>query len=245
MTKFKPMTEPEWLNSADSQRMLHFLWGEQRGARGAIVPLRVRGLPSTIKTTERKLRLFTCACCRAIWPLLTDERSRRAVETAERFADGIATEEELRQADRLADDAWNELWGTRGKAAAQMAWYVSAPYSLARNAVWGFDSAIVGPLSAVLLRDVFGNPFRPGPPRKKQAARLWNTKLESWLAWNDSTVGRIAQAVYDERGFDRMPILADALEDAGCSDPDILDHCRQPGEHVRGCWVVDLLLGKE
>jgi hypothetical protein len=56
--------------------------------------------------------------------------------------------------------------------------------------------------------------------------------------------GKIARAIYDGRAFERMPILADALEDAGCGDADILRHCREPGEHVRGCWVVDLLLGK-
>jgi hypothetical protein len=54
----------------------------------------------------------------------------------------------------------------------------------------------------------------------------------------------MAQAIYNERGFDRLPILGDALEDAGCTDRDILDHCRGPGPHVRGCWAVDLLLGK-
>jgi hypothetical protein len=58
-------------------------------------------------------------------------------------------------------------------------------------------------------------------------------------------VQKMAQANYDERAFDRMPILAGALEEAGCTSQDILGHCRQPGEHVRGCWVVDLLLGKE
>jgi hypothetical protein len=67
----------------------------------------------------------------------------------------------------------------------------------------------------------------------------------SWLAWNDGTVRLIAKAIYDEGAFDRMPILADALEDAGCGSADILNHCRGSGEHVRGCWVVDLLLGKE
>jgi hypothetical protein len=84
-----------------------------------------------------------------------------------------------------------------------------------------------------LLHEMFGNPF--------QASRVDAT----WLVWNDGTVRRIAQAIYDERAFDRMPILADALEDAGCDDADILRHCREPGEHVRGCWVIDLLLGKE
>jgi hypothetical protein len=64
------------------------------------------------------------------------------------------------------------------------------------------------------------------------------------LTWNDGTVIKIAQAIYNERAFERLPILADALEDAGCDNADILRHCREPGEHMRGCWVVDLLLGK-
>ena len=84
-----------------------------------------------------------------------------------------------------------------------------------------------------LLRDIFGNPFRPPP-----------AMAFSWLSWNDDTILKLAQAIYDDRVFDRLPILADALEEAGCTNADILNHCRQPGEHVRGCWVVDLLLGK-
>jgi hypothetical protein len=84
-----------------------------------------------------------------------------------------------------------------------------------------------------LLRDIFGNPFRP------------LTFDRSWLAWNNSTVAKISQAIYEDRAFDRLPVLADALEDAGCHDADILAHCRQSREHVWGCWVVDLLLGKE
>ena len=58
-------------------------------------------------------------------------------------------------------------------------------------------------------------------------------------------VCKLAQGVYDDRAFDRLPVVGDALEDAGCDNADILDHCRQPGQHVRGCWVVDMLLGKE
>jgi hypothetical protein len=80
-----------------------------------------------------------------------------------------------------------------------------------------------------LLRDVFGNPFRPV---SLDRARL------------TSDVVALARGIYDERAFDRMPILADALQDAGCTNEDVLAHCREPGEHVRGCWVVDLVLGK-
>lgn len=81
-----------------------------------------------------------------------------------------------------------------------------------------------------LIRDIFGNPFRPinGDP-----------------AWLTETVVALAEGIYAERAFDRMPILADALEDAGCDNADVLNHCRQPGEHVRGCWVVDLLTGRK
>jgi hypothetical protein len=84
-----------------------------------------------------------------------------------------------------------------------------------------------------LLRDIFGNPFRPV------------SLNPDWLTWNDGTVSKLAQAIYDERRYQDLPALADALEEAGCTNADILDHCRRPGEHVRGCWVVDLLLGKE
>ena len=83
---------------------------------------------------------------------------------------------------------------------------------------------------ARLLRDIFGNPFRP---------------VAFDPAWRTSTVVALARGMYDTRDFAPMPILADALQDAGCDHPDILDHCRDPeGTHVRGCWVVDLVLGK-
>jgi hypothetical protein len=81
-----------------------------------------------------------------------------------------------------------------------------------------------------LLRDIFGNPFRP---------------VTLNPAWCTSNVTGLAQSIYVDRAFDRLPILADALEEAGCDNADILNHCRQPGEHVRGCWVVDLVLRKE
>ncbi|MBL8799437.1 MAG: hypothetical protein JNM56_36485 [Planctomycetia bacterium] len=80
-----------------------------------------------------------------------------------------------------------------------------------------------------LLRDIVGNPFRP---------------VEFQSAWRTETAVSLAQAIYDERAFDRLPILGDALEDAGCDNMDILNHCREPGEHARGCWPLDLLLRK-
>jgi hypothetical protein len=83
-----------------------------------------------------------------------------------------------------------------------------------------------------MLRDIFGNPFQPV------------LVISSWLTWNDCLIPNLARAIYDERAFERLPILGDALEDAGCTDIGILDHCRSGGEHFLGCWVVDLLLGR-
>ena len=83
------------------------------------------------------------------------------------------------------------------------------------------------------LRDVFGNPFRP--------VRV----APAWLAWSGGTVPKLAQAIHEERAFDRLPILADALEEAGCTDADLLALCRGSRPHVRGCWAIDLILGKQ
>jgi hypothetical protein len=94
-----------------------------------------------------------------------------------------------------------------------------------------------------IIRDLFGNPFRPLPPKKGK--RAWEEQKRAWLVWNEGAVGKLAQGIYEDRAFDHMPILADALEEAGCANEDILTHCRDPRQvHVRGCWVIDLLLGK-
>ena len=85
----------------------------------------------------------------------------------------------------------------------------------------------------VLLHDIFGLlPFHPA------------ALAPAWLTWHDGLLVSMARQMYDSRDFGDMPVLADALEEAGCDDADILAHCRQPGPHVRGCWVADLLLGK-
>ncbi len=85
-----------------------------------------------------------------------------------------------------------------------------------------------------LLRDIFGNPFR-SPPALAPA----------WLAWKDGTIAKLAQAIYEDRAFERLPILADALEEVDCADADVLDHLRSPLIHVRGCWALDWILAKK
>jgi hypothetical protein len=84
------------------------------------------------------------------------------------------------------------------------------------------------------LHDIFGPlPFRP-------------VALDpAWLTWQGGPIPKLAQATYQERAFDRLPILADALEESGCDNADLLSHLRGPGPHARGCWALDLILGKE
>ena len=98
-----------------------------------------------------------------------------------------------------------------------------------RDQQWDEAKSLESRVQANLLRDIFGNPFRPVAfdPR-----------------WRTTNVVGLAQAIYDDKAFDRMPLLADALMDAGCEDEQVIGHCRGPGPHVRGCWVVDLVLGK-
>jgi hypothetical protein len=84
-----------------------------------------------------------------------------------------------------------------------------------------------------LLRDLFGHLFHPAAVEP------------AWLEWNGGCIAAMARTIYDDRKYQDLPILADALEEAGCTMPDLLDHCRQPGEHVRGCWVIDAILGKD
>jgi hypothetical protein len=97
------------------------------------------------------------------------------------------------------------------------------------DAIWAAEEST----QADLLRDIYGPlPFRPVAADP------------AWLAWKDGTIPKLAQAIYDERAFDRLPVLADALEEAGCDNPDFLAHLRGPGPHTKGCWPLDLILGK-
>jgi hypothetical protein len=179
---------------------------------------------------------------------LSDD-SRRAVELAERYADRGMDEEEWLAAQVAADDAAHLAWALWDEGQPQAAEAVGAALAddPRASAVRAADYASAAELAhtnapaawtahqrrlADLLREVVGDPFRP--PRPDPA----------WLAWNVGTIPKLAHTIYAERAFEQMPILADALEEAGCDRPEILRHCRESGEHVRGCWVVDLLLGK-
>jgi hypothetical protein len=203
--------------------------------------------------SHRRLRLFACACVRHVWHLLQDERSRRAVETAERYADGLATEEELRSAGAAAGEASREALA-RAPESVTGPWFAAnaALNTCNRSAV----SAVLGAVSDVC----FATMPRNGPPgadptnaSRAQLAALCDicgnplrrvALPPSALRWNGGTVVQLARRIYEERRFEDLPVLADALEEAGCTDAVLLDHCRAGAGHVPGCWAVDLVLGR-
>jgi hypothetical protein len=206
------MTEQDWQTASEPQTMLDFLQKRET-------------------TSERKLRLFAVACSRRMWDLI-EVLGRTAVDVAECFADGLAGPEELRAA-RLACQG----------AGGQAAWYAAAsnPAIAARNAARSVQVGVANNAQlgseaaelvaqAKLLREIFGDPFRP---------------LSVDPSWLTLHLVELAQTIYDDRGYDRMPALADALEEAGCDHQEILAHCRGPGPHVRGCWLLDLILEKD
>jgi hypothetical protein len=252
------MTEAEWLACTEPQRMLEFLRD---------------------KASDRKLRLFAVACCRAVWSQINDIRSRIAVDVTEQAADGLITPIQLsvtrcdafeakkervkslveitrnREQHRaeMTEAELNATWPLPNSVEAawtnQAAWRLTSDLALeaaldvpsltasaevrAGNVpVECWHGALI-PIKAQqchLIRDIFGNPFR---------------RVTADTAWLTPNVVTLAQTIYDNRAFDRLPELAAPLEQADCTVADVLDHCRQAGEHVRGCWVIDLLLDKE
>jgi hypothetical protein len=243
------MTEAEWLACEQPGPMLEFLQGK----------------------ASRKLRLFACACCRTAWSHIPEGIRQEAISVAEQHADGQVTDDELGKVvvalhrqrrkksdiDRAVYEAVRCPRGIEYYSAGTVADKVARTVatSVAPNpspTLWvyfegdqrveerpppnkdrlNWDATLASHRreSALLLRDIFGNAFRP---------------VAFDPNWRTSTAVALAQQLYDSRDFSAMPILADALQDAGCDNVDILDHCRGPGPHVRGCWVVDLLLDKK
>jgi hypothetical protein len=217
------MTEAEWTACTDPEPMLEFLRG---------------------KASTRKRLLFAAASFRRLGHLPPDRRQHRGVELLEEMAEGTATMATRREVAREVRHALPPDNFVAGAAPADDPHYVglmlyralvsSSPAEHAWQATAGLaDGAAEQRAQSSLLRDIFGSPFRL--PIIDPA----------WGRWREGTIPKLAQAVYDDGGFGHLPVLADALEEAGCTSTDILDHCRAPGPHVRGCWVVDLLLGKQ
>ncbi len=238
MPKIK--TERSWLGSTTPNSLLLTLKG---------------------KRMPRQRRLIAAACCRRYMAEMEDPRSRQAIEAAERFADGESSDADRAQAYKEAQSvsflglegriALLGLPGStaEGQAAVWRAWWLAHAAQLC-VATSGMDEALEQLMrrarrqgrqqeqrekveQCAIIRDVVGNPLRPAP-----------VVDPTWLAWNDRLVPRVAQGIYTERRFTDLPVLADALQDAGCGDERLLAHCKSGGTHVRGCWALDLLLHK-
>jgi len=225
------MTEVEWLICDNVKSMLRVLRG---------------------RADERKLRLFAVAGCRSVWSLVQGMDGQRALETAEGYADGAVTQHEMITAYVSTNTLINVIRSQSRnvhqdpKAFALLAvlrgtstglcfygrdWEYETydPYQCASDVAEYVEKGSAWGKKGDTLRDIFGNPFRP---------------VAFDTAWRTDTAVALATQMYESRDFGAMPILADALQDAGCDSDDILSHCRGPGPHVRGCWVVDLVLGK-
>lgn len=191
--------EAEWRESPDATRLWHSLGG---------------------RASDRKNWLFACACCRALPGYLESEGDRLVLEAAERHVEGVDSLKEMQE--HFGATAWDIRFHRLNSWEA---------VNRILESIWVEfeDDEAAWAEYADLLRDAFGNPFRPAAIDP------------SWLT---AEVVGLARRVYDERAFSLMTALGSALEEAGCEDTDILSHCRQTGPHVRGCWVLDLILGK-
>jgi hypothetical protein len=233
------MTEAEWIGGADPLMMMAFLRG---------------------RVSNRKLRLYALAGSKP--PVVPSPECDQVHALAERYADGEASESEVAPfreqpgIDRVAQFWWFEgrrllkhdaheaatecleiriaaRWvqieagmpGMRLDLAGQWEYFTTTE----PDQFWSYENPEAVPGQVDTIRDVVGNPFRP---------------VTFSPAWRTNTVLSLARTMYESRDFSAMPILADALQDAGCDNDDVLSHCRGAGPHVRGCWVCDLVLGK-
>jgi hypothetical protein len=217
------MTEEEWLHGGELEVMLGYLRG---------------------KASLRKRRLFACACCRRVWSLIDDDRDHKAIESCEamvdlrritqaqlfaaiplgRFRTTLTGSMLCGDASATANHAQALVWGP-GYQERYNAGSVFAAIAYAKAA-----GAAEGRAQCRLLREIFGNPFRSAADD---------------TAWRTTTVVQLAKVIYQDRQFEELSVLADALEEAGCADGDLVAHCREPGGHVRGCWALDWILGKK
>jgi hypothetical protein len=219
------MTKAEWLTADDPVPMLEFLKG---------------------MASDRKLRLCAVACCRRAFAADVDEYARKIIGIAEAFADGLVKCEELREAGDSAHQHPFNTWRSEApevplclrsvcRPSAFAALFTCRRYvrmTVARRADRDSEERLTEDSAALVgdIRDIFGNPFRP---------------VAFDPDWLTTDVRLLAEGIYAEKAFERMPVMADALQDAGCTSEELLAHLRSDGPHVRGCWALDLVLDKE
>lgn len=214
--------------------------------------------------SDRKLRLYAAACCRAVWSMLPDVRSRAAVQAAEEFADAKIDHDALQTAFRAVRYSVGKHDTPRlraqsfaqqaARSTADLSSHQAATYAAQHSAdaaswsQWGdaerdgaTDEQFCRFRQAALLEQIASQTARfeeicpPATPGKSSPSRSWITPA----------LLEMAQGIYDQRSFRLLPVLADALEEAGCPDGELVAHLRRPAEHVRGCWALDIILGKQ
>jgi hypothetical protein len=223
------VTEAEWMACADPEPMLKSL---------------------TDRRSDRKLRLFAVACCRRITHLLSRPEFIRTIEIAELFADKEATANECEIASLSVYDFCQSVApAERNNIDLAVVWASMVNWTEGYQTTWANYAS--GNACRLGSPWIIGRALSEGAQREQKMHSAFLRDIfpyssvtldQSWLT---STVIALAQQMYDSRDFAAMPILADALQDAGCDNTDILNHCRAPGPHVRGCWCVDKLLLKE
>lgn len=243
------MTEEEWQASINPRAMVEFLQGATEAVR-----TRWQGPREARRfaVSERKLRLIACACCTKVVDLLPGDAHRRLLALAKRAAEGpVAAERALAQIQRTNRE-WRRFreahaegdFALRTVGEARLAVLVALQGGPGLGGVFDHAVRAFSPLSssaierelaqmADLAREVIGNPFRVEP------------MVEAWRSADGGVVRRLARAIYDEETYHDLPVLADALQDAGCTSAAMLEHCRSGGPHVRGCWALDRVLGLE
>jgi hypothetical protein len=237
-----PVTEAEWQACDDPQPMLECLHG---------------------KASDRKLRLFACACARRVPNQIINLRIQGTIEVAERYADGAASAVELTASRNAAPPlppgeylstadspaphnligrwvASSVAWAAGDVGEAAMSAVKSAASVACEAAAYGAATSTDKDVARVVERKA-----QAGLLRCVIGPRILPVNGPTWLNWNGGAVVNLAATIYEARDFDRLPLLADALEDAGCGEAEMLGHLREPGPHVRGCWAVDLILSKD
>ncbi len=216
------VTETEWLECTDPMPMFDYLYRRS-------TPLIVRlydWLRQNWHRPNRKDLLVYCAYCRAYWEFISWDKRQKSVETVEEVVDKKPLSEFSEAAQWTVETAYTCVLGCLDESAYRQTLYWGKEEGQEARAALEEGKIVL----CDLLRDVFGNPFQP---------------ITLDPAWLTPTVTALAQTVYDDRAFERLPQLADELVKSGCSNQEILSHCRGPGRHVRGCWAVDAVLGKE
>lgn len=245
------MTEAEWPTCTDVWKLSHFLHG---------------------KVKDRQWRLFAHNCCSRLSHLLTEEPFHSAIQAIELRAEGRYSDAELTDLHasvrRKVEEIESTLYGDDGMLSMNdlaSAWnaisMATSPVFDRKDLGGGAGTSTVGSLIHYGSMAIVAPIWQETQDRKKTdeaelAERLFQARVIKDIVYNpfrtvpfdsswrtESVVG-LARGIYDDRAFDRLPVLADALEDAGCDDAEVLGHCRGDGFHVRGCWLIDTALGK-